>query len=258
MFVKLCVLAGTSKGNSIFLRIGNESLLIDAGMTVRKIESALKEIKESSISNLNGIIVTHEHNDHIKGLKTLSRKYNLKSWLTYGTYKKIRTKTGAIDAEFIEIGEWFNIGGIKILPYEVHHDAVDPVAFKIIKEEFKIGILLDCGRVTPFLLDGFHEMDILVIEANHSFDKLLSSDYPDYLKTRILSDKGHLSNWDVAKFILTAHPKVVILTHLSESNNSPSRAIGEIQEILEAEGFNSPPFFVLVPYNKRSTLLIKG
>jgi phosphoribosyl 1,2-cyclic phosphodiesterase len=257
MLIKLCVLAGTSKGNSIFLRIDEDALLIDVGITVRKIESALKEISESSLSGLKGILITHEHIDHIKGLKTLSTKYRLKSWLTFDTYKKIRPKTGPIDTEFFEIGESFNLGGIKIIAYEIHHDAVDPVAFKIIKDDFSIGILLDCGRVTPYLLDGFSNLDILIIEANHSFDKLLASDYPDYLKVRILSDKGHLSNWDTANFIKMTYPKLVFLTHISENNNSSRRVIGEIQDILEREKNVNIPFLVVVPTDKRGVLLNK-
>ena len=180
----------------------------------------LKEIKEPQISDFQGILVTHEHSDHTKGIATLTKKYQLKSWLTFETYQKIRSKTGPIDTEFIEIAECFSIGAVEITPYEVLHDAANPVAFVLTKGELRIGILLDCGKTTPYLIDGFRDLDILVIEANHSFDQIISSDYPIYLKERILSPKGHLSNWHTGEFLTKSLPKIAIITHLSENNNS--------------------------------------
>ncbi|PWI47317.1 hypothetical protein CEE45_12545 [Candidatus Heimdallarchaeota archaeon B3_Heim] len=255
MRFKLCVLAGSSKGNSIFLKIDDERFLIDVGISNRKIEKALKDINEPNPSHLTGIIITHEHSDHIKGLKTLAKKYHIKSWLTYDTYLKIRPKTGPIDTEFIEIAESFSIGSVNFVPYEIPHDAVDPVAYVITKDKLRIGILLDCGKTSTYLFDGFHNLDVLIIEANHSFDQLLSSTYSDVLKTRILSSKGHLSNWHTAEFIIKTKPKVVIVTHISESNNSAELAFSEIGDILALNTEKYNPFIVIVPSTERGAII---
>ena len=257
MLLKVCVLAGSSKGNAIFVRINDDRILIDAGISTRKLEKLLKEIQEPDPGSLTGIICTHEHLDHSRGLKTLAKKYQVKCWLTYDTYTKIRSKSGPIDTEFIEISEPFEIGNISGMPLEIQHDAVDPAAYVLTKDNIRIGILLDCGTTSPFLLDNFTGLDILIIEANHSFDKLLGSDYPDFLKQRILSTKGHLSNWHTAEFISIVKPKIVILTHISEKNNSPETALCEIEEYLANSVLKEYPFFVIVNPTTRSTIISK-
>ncbi len=258
MLLKVCVLAGSSKGNAIFVRINDDRILIDAGISTRKLEKLLKEIDEPDPSSLTGILITHEHQDHSKGLKTLAKKYQVKCWLTNDTYDKIRPKSGPIDTDFIEVLEPFKIGNTDIMPYEIQHDAVDPTAYVLTNNNLRIGILLDCGiSSSPFLFDNFRDLDILIIEANHSFDKLLSSSYPDYLKQRILSSKGHLSNWHTAEFISMVKPKIVILSHISEQNNSPETALCEVEEYLAQTGLKEYPFFVIVEPTKRSTIINK-
>ncbi|MHA1977897.1 MAG: MBL fold metallo-hydrolase [Candidatus Hodarchaeales archaeon] len=255
MQFKLCVLAGSSKGNSIFLKIDNERFLIDAGISNRRLEKALKDLKEPDPSNLTGILITHEHTDHIKGLKTLAKKHHVKCWLTFETYRKIRPKTGPIDTEFIEIAESFTIGTVEVLPYEIPHDAVDPVAYVIKKGNLRIGILLDCGKTSTYLYDGFRDLDVLIIEANHSFDQLLSSDYSTELKTRILSVDGHLSNWHAAEFVNITKPKIVVITHISENNNSPEIVLSEIEELIDNNSDNYKPFMVIVPSDGRGAII---
>ncbi len=257
MLLKVCILAGSSKGNAIFVRINDDRILIDAGISAKKLEKLLKEIHEPDPGSLTGILITHEHQDHSKGLKTLAKKYQVKCWLTYETYTKIRSKSGPIDTEFIEISEPFKIGNTNVMPFEIQHDAVDPTAYVLTKDNLRIGILLDCGKSSPYLFDNFRNLDILIIEANHSFDKLLSSSYPDYLKQRILSSKGHLSNWHAAEFISMVKPKIVVLSHISEQNNSPETALCEVEEYLAQTGLKEYPFFVIVDPTKRSTIINK-
>jgi phosphoribosyl 1,2-cyclic phosphodiesterase len=258
MLLKVCVFAGSSKGNAIFVRINNDRILIDAGISTKRLEKSLKEIQEPDPSFLTGILITHEHQDHSKGLKTLAKKYQLKCWLTYETYTKIRSKSGPIDTEFIEISDPFEIGNTTVTPFEIQHDAIDPTAYVLSNNNLRIGILLDCGKSSPYLFDNFRNLDILIIEANHSFDKLLSSDYPDYLKHRILSDKGHLSNWHTAEFISEVQPKIAILSHISEQNNSAEIALCEVEEYLAYSGLKKYPFFVIVNPTTRSTIITKG
>jgi phosphoribosyl 1,2-cyclic phosphodiesterase len=244
---KLCVLESSSKGNSTFIKIGDRSFLIDIGISTRKINRRLKEIDEN-ISDISDILISHEHIDHVYGLRTFVKKYNPKCWLTFETYNKIRNKIGPIDAEFIEIGESFHLGEVEIYPYEIFHDAINPVAFSIYyNNEPLIGYINDCGHPSPVLIDGCRDVKILIIEANHSFDKLLSSSYPNHVKERILSTGGHLSNWITAEFISVTHPQVVILSHISERTNTPESALGEIEFILEHKRKLIIPFFVIVP-----------
>jgi phosphoribosyl 1,2-cyclic phosphodiesterase len=200
-------------------------------------------------------LITHEHNDHIKGVKTLTKKHKIKSWLTFDTYMKIRSKTGPIDTEFVEVTEAFSIGEVEVIPYEVFHDAVNPVAYVLTKGELRIGVLLDCGKTTPYLIDGFSKLDVLIIEANHSFDRILESNYPNYLKERILSTKGHLSNWHVGDFLIRTQPKLVIFTHLSEMNNSPEAVLSEVEEVYSFQRDIHFPFLVFTPTDGRSSVI---
>ncbi|MFX0013990.1 MAG: MBL fold metallo-hydrolase [Promethearchaeota archaeon] len=255
--LKVCVLASSSKGNTTFVRVGEDRFLIDAGISARRIKKGLNEIGEK-INNLKGIILTHEHNDHVVGIKALSQKFNLKFWLTYETYERIRRKTGFFDADFIEIGEEFQLGDEAVItPYEIQHDSVDPVAFLIKTSDGVplVGYLNDCGRITPFLVDGFRGVKILIIEANHSFDLLLRSSYPIFLKQRILSPKGHLSNWDTAKFISATRPQIAILSHLSEENNTPEITLAEIEAFLSRYDGILKPFLIVVPKKGRSPII---
>jgi len=253
--IKLCVLASSSKGNSTFIRMDNDTYLIDAGISVRRIERILKGINEN-LRDVSDVILTHEHNDHIAGVKTLGKRFSPKFWLTYETYQRIRNQTGAIDAEFIEVGESFNLNKFKIEPFEISHDAVNPIALLFsINEIPQIGYLCDCGYITPYLLDGFRNTRILIIEANHSFDLLLQSSYPYHLKHRILGSKGHLSNWHTAEFISKTKPEIVILGHISENNNTPEVALGEIDTVLGHKSNFNHPFFVIMPTNQRSVLV---
>ncbi|MFW9778868.1 MAG: MBL fold metallo-hydrolase [Candidatus Heimdallarchaeota archaeon] len=252
---KLCVLASTSKGNATYVRIGSTSFLIDAGISARKITKRLEEIGEN-VRALDGIVVSHEHDDHIKGIKTLTKNYGLKCYLNYETYAKISKKTGPIDAEFIDVGEEFVIQGVEILPYEIPHDGVNPLGFRISYQgEHLLGYICDCGFPSPYVLDGLRNVKILIIEANHSFDMLLGSDYPEHLKYRLLGSKGHLSNWQAAEFIRVTQPSIAVLAHISEKNNTPETALQEIQFILDHENRSFGSFLVVYPPEERSALI---
>lgn len=255
--LKVCVLASSSKGNATFVRIANDCFLIDAGISARRINKTLQEIGEKT-THLNGVILTHEHHDHITGIKTLSRKYGLRFFSTFDTYQRIRKKVGSFDADFIEVGEDFRLGEEAIItPYEIQHDSADPVAFLIKSRDGipLVGYLNDCGRTTPFLIDGFRNVKVLIIEANHSFDLLLRSSYPYFLKQRILSSKGHLSNWSAAEFINATIPQIAVLSHRSEENNTPEVSLAEIEPLLTYKNEIAKPFLVIVPTNARSAII---
>ena len=256
---KICVLASTSKGNSTFIRINKTTFLIDAGISARTITKRLREIGEDA-KDLAGLIITHEHNDHIKGVKALAKNYQVKCYLSEETFVKIKNKFKNIDVELIEIGKAFNFGSsnLKILPYESSHDSVDPLVFRISYNRIPlIGYITDCGYLNTYLIDGFRGVKILFIESNHSFDHLLQSNYPEYLKIRILGQQGHLSNWAAGEFIYETKPQIAILGHISEENNSPEEAIAEIETVLAVKENFSNIFFVICPSGSRSPV-IKG
>jgi len=257
---KIRVLASTSKGNSTFIRINDTAFLIDVGISAKQIIKRLKDIGED-ISGVSGVIISHEHTDHTKGIKTLFKSNpHLKCWCSWDTYKKISKKTGSIDAEFIDIGEPFTLGhnSIQIIPFENSHDAADPLIFRIdVKGKPFIGYVMDCGFTNSYIIDGFQGVKVLILESNHSFDQLLRSKYPNHLKERILGRKGHLSNWASAEFLYAIKPRLVLLVHLSEENNSPQIALSEIETVLAMKGSDFQPFLVFAPNGEPCTL-IKG
>jgi len=256
---KICVLASTSKGNSTFIRIKDTTFLIDAGISAREISKRIREIGEK-VSDLSGIIISHEHNDHIKGIKALVKHNRIKCYLSDETFVKMKNKFRNIDIELIEIGKAFNLSSssLEVIPYESSHDSIDPLVFRIDYNKIPlIGFITDCGFLNTYLIDGFRGVKILFIESNHSFDHLLRSTYPEFLKVRILGRKGHLSNWAAGEFIYEVKPQIAILGHISEENNSPEEALAEIETVLAAkERFNLP--FLVVSSNSSRSPVIKG
>lgn len=256
---KVCVLGSTSKGNSTFIKINTTSFLIDAGISARVISKRIREIGEN-VSDLAGIIITHEHNDHIKGIKALAKNNRINCYLSDETFGKMKNKLKNIDIELIEIGKSFslNSSNLEIIPYESSHDSVDPLVFRIDYHQIPlIGYITDCGFLNTYLIDGFRGVKILFIESNHSFDHLLQSSYPEFLKVRILGRKGHLSNWAAGEFIYEVKPQIAILGHISEENNSPEEALAEIETVLAVKERFNLPFLVISPNGSRSTV-IKG
>lgn len=249
--IKLFPLASGSKGNSVFLQIGDWKVLVDCGLSRKKTIERLKIINET-LTDISGIFVTHEHGDHSKSVVTISRKDDIKVYVNEGTYDKIRKKVN-FDTEFFDTGDCINFDEIEVETYEIDHDARDPVAYLFKYKQKKIfGYLVDTGRGNPFLLDGFRGVDVLMIESNHSFDLLTQSSYPDFLKERILSNKGHLSNNQALEIIDEIKPKIAILGHLSEDNNE----IGEVYAELEFKEYDfRETFFVIIPTDEMGKII---
>jgi len=222
----LCSIASGSSGNSIF--VGNEDthLLVDAGISRKRIEDGLSQI-DISAENLDGILITHEHSDHISGLGVMSRKYHLPIYATRGTINQIKEakSVGNIDNDlFVEIqnDKDFRIGSIDIQPFSIFHDAVDPVAYRFYDRDKSIGILTDCGTYDDRIISCLRGVSGLLLEANHDIHMLQAGTYPYMLKRRILSDRGHLSNemsGSLLSELLDDSLKYVMLGHLSKENN---------------------------------------
>ena len=225
--IKFCNLYSGSSGNSTYIESSNAKILIDAGVSCKKITDALNSISVS-IADLNGILVSHEHSDHIKGIEVICKKYSIPVYATKKTWKAMNNLNIADNQKLIFTPEnEFQINDLLILPFSIPHDAIDPCGFSIFNETKKITIATDIGHIDEDLLKKMYASDILLIESNYDKDTLICGSYPYMLKKRIQSDVGHLSNEMTGKALKTLHENGVnniILGHLSKENNFPELA----------------------------------
>ena len=229
--MELCSVASGSSGNCICVGTENCHVLIDAGISGKRIETGLNSF-ELKTEEMQGILVTHEHIDHIAGLGVLARRYGLPIYATAGTINAIlKTKSvGKIDSDlFCEVkpGMEFVIGELTIEPIAISHDAAEPVAYKINKGEKSVAVITDLGTYDEEMIKKIQNMDVLLLEANHDVHMLQVGGYPYPLKQRILGDRGHLSNELSGRLlgkVLHDKFKAVLLGHLSKENNYPALA----------------------------------
>lgn len=231
----VCVLASGSKGNAVFISSGSTSILIDAGLSGIELERRLKS-QAISPENLDGILVSHEHSDHIHGVGVLARRYNLPVYINNKTREASIVRLGNVD-EFItfECGNTFNIKDLTVHPFSISHDAEDPAGFTLHNNGTKIGIATDLGIVTTVVKEHLKDCAMLILEANHDMQMLADGPYPWYLKQRIKSRTGHLSNEasnNLLQQIQHDRLKHVMLAHLSETNNTPEKALHEVSQAL--------------------------
>ena len=193
--IKFCSLYSGSSGNAIFLSTDKVKILIDAGLSGKKIEKALVSIDENP-SDLSAILVTHEHSDHIKGIGVLSRRYNVPLYANELTWSSMGDSIGNISMEnikYFETGEIFEICDLSIEPFPIPHDAGEPVGFNFYLGRRKITVATDIGHVDMELTGYMEGSDLLLLEANHDTEMLKVGPYPQWLKMRILGERGHLS-----------------------------------------------------------------
>lgn len=222
----VCILASGSKGNAIYVSNGSASVLIDAGLSGIEIERRLKYIRVRP-ADLDAIVVTHEHVDHVRGVGVLSRRFQLPVYLSPKTQKAL-TNLGTLEKiKVFGCGSSFHIDRMTFHPFSVSHDAEDPVGLTIQQHGTKIGLATDLGIVTAVVREHLKDCSMLILEANHDPAMLLNGPYPWPLKQRIKGRNGHLSNEDSKKLLMDVQHdrlKYVILAHLSETNNTPRKA----------------------------------
>lgn len=224
--MNLCSIASGSSGNCIFVGSERTKLLIDAGISGKKIENGLSSI-DISPQDIQGILITHEHSDHIQGLGVLARRYHTPIYGTAETINAIvRTKNiGHIEESLLHYvvpDESFFINDIEVDPFSTSHDASNSVCYTFQTEGHKIGMATDLGKFDEYIISKLSGSEILLMEANHDENMLLVGGYPYYLKQRILGDRGHLSNENSARLICRLfHEKLkhITLAHLSKENN---------------------------------------
>ncbi len=236
-----CPLSSGSKGNCIFLGTKRTKVLIDAGISAKSISKRLSEINVT-LDEIDAILITHEHSDHILGLKLLAYKMGIPVIANHETAKGIvETFHDCPKFKIFSTGETFEFGDLEIHPFSIPHDTLDPVAYTIKVDGLKLGFCTDLGFATSLVQAQLRHCDYLYLEANHQPSMVHASPRPQIYKQRVLSKSGHLSN-EACGHLLTqvshAGLKHVHLAHLSSECNNPETALSVIQGILNQHGIS--------------------
>ncbi|MEG2289785.1 MAG: MBL fold metallo-hydrolase [Clostridium sp.] len=240
--MKFCPLFSGSSGNSIFASENGSNILIDVGMPGKSIDRELNNIGVDPKS-IDGIFITHEHSDHIKGAGVFSRKYDVPIYAPSLTWEAMETKIGNIRVENIKIidGKFSEIKGLTIENFPISHDAVSPRGYKIHGKKKTCCIATDLGYFSIEVKEALVDSDIILLESNHDVEMVKFGPYPYPLKRRILSSQGHLSNEDCGKAIvdiLKDEYKTIYLGHLSKTNNYPELAYETVVGVLRENNIN--------------------
>lgn len=239
--MEFCSLFSGSSGNSLYVGTDKTKLLVDAGLSGKKIQEGLKEIGLDPL-NIDGILITHEHDDHIKSAGILSRRFDIPIYANTGTWEAMIGSIGDIKEKNIKVFESnvpFEVGGIYVLPFRTPHDAADSTGYSFVCEKQKISIVTDIGHASEVVKNSIKDSDFILLESNHDVEMLKVGPYPYPLKRRVLSEIGHLSNEDAGKTIveiLNSRIKKVMLGHLSGTNNYPELAYRTVLSVLEMNG----------------------
>ena len=244
MAFKFCSFASGSSGNCYLVSTDTTHLLIDTGITGKKIFEGLSKCGLEP-DDLDGILITHEHTDHIKSVRIVSKKaVNALVYGSQGTLDAVSDKISSEKSFTVDALSAISIGDIEVSPFTLSHDAAEPLGFSLMHEGRRITIVTDTGCITGDAFDYLVNSDLYVLEANHEKNILLMGSYPYSLKRRILGDEGHLSNESAAEIIIRALgertkeeiPKIA-LAHLSRENNTPRQAYLTIKSRLMEEGY---------------------
>jgi phosphoribosyl 1,2-cyclic phosphodiesterase len=241
--IEFCPLASGSSGNCAYLATENTRVLIDAGLSGVRIETALRALGVDP-QGLDAVFVTHEHSDHVSGAGIIARRYGLPVFATEGTLKASRRLLERLKrGQTVSVisGSAFEFKDIVVRPFTIPHDAGEPVGYNFFHGGLKVTVATDMGHISDEGRESISGSDVLLIESNHDMDMLRNGTYPYVLKRRILGDKGHLSNVSCGVFLseiasVAGGLRHVYLGHLSEENNDPYLAYETVRTILEANG----------------------
>ena len=236
--MNLHILASGSTGNAIFLEIGGAKILVDAGISARRIEKGLRAVGIEPAA-LDAILVTHEHSDHVSGLPVFTRKFKAPVYARRRTWDAFQP-SHYVEADYRrELGTRLEIGGVRIEPFAISHDAAEPVGYSFYHCDLKCVVATDMGCVSERVEQDIAFADVMVFESNHDVAMLRSGPYPEYLKKRILSTRGHLSNLETGRCLARMGKKSgmhVFLAHLSQHNNCPDLALSTVEKVLDQQG----------------------
>lgn len=230
-----CSIASGSSGNCIFVGTDQTSVLIDAGISGKKVIAGLNAI-ERNPQELNAILITHEHSDHIRGLGVLARKFGIPIYSAPGTIQamKMEKSLGKIEESLfhaITPDQDFCIGDLEVKPFRVSHDAAEPVAYRFEHGGKSVAVATDLGYYDEYIISHLQNLDAVLLESNHDINMLQVGAYPYYLKQRILGRRGHLSNENAGRLlgeILSDRMQAVMLGHLSKENNYDELALATV------------------------------
>lgn len=236
----LTTLASGSSGNCLLVDDGETRLLVDAGISCRRICKALRELGVEP-GALSGILITHEHSDHISGLTTLTKQFRLPVYASQGTARQLCYRIAFLEEVIrpFSAGASLALGSLEARSFPTSHDAADSVGYTFTDGTYKLAVATDLGVVTDVVYEQIRGAHLALVEANHDVEWLLSGPYPYYLKQRILGEKGHLSNEAGAQLACSAVASgahTVILAHLSKENNTPQRAFDTVHAALTRQG----------------------
>lgn len=249
--MRLVSIASGSSGNCIYAGSDNTHILVDAGISNKRIEQGLHEIGVKG-QELAGIVVTHEHSDHTKGLGVLLRKYGVPVYGTRETLMEIKGQKylGEYPEELLRPicpDVDFSVGDLELKPFSIDHDAANPVAYRIHHGRKSVAVATDMGHYNQYIIEHLKGLDALLIESNHDVNMLQTGPYPYYLKRRIMGDYGHLSNENAGRLlccILHENLKKILLGHLSKENNYEALAYETVKlEIAQGEHSFQPSDF---------------
>jgi len=248
-------IASGSSGNCIYIGSENTHILVDVGISNKRIEQGLHEIGVKA-SELDGVVITHEHSDHVKGLGVMARKHGVPIYGTKETLEEI--------GKLSYLGEYpkelfcpilpeveFSIGDLEVKPFQIDHDAVNPVAYRIRSGRKSVAVATDMGHFDRYIIEHLQGLDALLLESNHDVRMLETGPYPYYLKQRILSDHGHLSNDNAGRLlndILHDGMKKILLGHLSKENNYEQLAYETVRLEIDqgGHGYKASDFSIAV------------
>ena len=243
MSLRFATLASSSSGNSTYIGTDSTNILVDAGLSGRKIEECLREL-ELTGEDIDAIFVTHEHIDHCDGIGVLSRRYNIPVYATEGTWENMPSKVKAGDIReslkmAVYLDEAVVLNDLLIKPFNIPQDAAQPVGYSIFTDKDKITVATDIGHISAEVKENVKSSSVLLLESNHDVDMLKNGSYPYNTKQRILSDIGHLSNERAGTFLkdhADSRLKYVFLGHLSRENNTPKVAFETVRDIICQSG----------------------
>ena len=259
--MNLCSIASGSSGNCIYTGTDKAGILIDAGISAKRIEQGLASI-DRNIKEIKGIFVSHEHSDHIKGLGVLARKHHIPIYGTKGTLEAVKNTTslGNIDEDLyrvIQAEEDVVIEDLVIKPFRISHDAAEPVAYRMECGIKSAAVATDLGFYNQTVVDKLQKLDVLLLESNHDIHMLQVGSYPYQLKRRILGDRGHLSNESAGKLLchlLHDDLKAVFLGHLSKENNYDELAFETVKLEIALGSDKYKPEDFLIEVAKRESV----
>ena len=227
MAIRFCSLSSGSSGNCLFLSAGDSSVLVDAGLSGRRVAQLLKQIGESPRS-VKAVLVTHDHIDHVSGIGVLSRHFDIPVYANPLTWQAMEDKIGAVAPRNIKefhTGGEFNVAGLCVKPFPIPHDAADPVGFTFCAGNVKMAVANDLGSVTPGVERELRDCSFIMLESNHDTEMLWMGRYPWHLKRRIAGERGHLSNRDTGAALLRlagGRTKAVLLDTSAKRITIPS------------------------------------